>query len=180
MVRALQKFGVGEVDSTPAKHRSSLIEKGSSTVFSTIVVGTDGSPDAERALRAAAELAKLEGATAIHVVAAYTPLSPTELHDLVADLPEEFRDVFHTSMAAEARLGSATAILRSAGVEAMGRPVAGDPTDAILDVAEEQDADLIVVGSRGLGAAKRLLHGSVSTKVMHHAPCAVLVVRSDA
>jgi nucleotide-binding universal stress UspA family protein len=51
----------------------------------------------------------------------------------------------------------------------------GDPADLILAAAEDRDADLIVMGSRGLNAAKRFLMGSVSSKVVHHARCAVLI-----
>ena len=54
----------------------------------------------------------------------------------------------------------------------------GDPADAILDVAEEQNADLIVVGNKGMTGAKRFLLGSVPNKVSHHAPCSVLIIRT--
>ena len=54
----------------------------------------------------------------------------------------------------------------------------GDPADAILDVAEEEKADLIVVGNKGMTGAKRFLLGSVPNKISHHAPCSVLIVRT--
>ena len=54
----------------------------------------------------------------------------------------------------------------------------GDAADAILDVAEEQGCDLIVVGNRGMTGAKRFLLGSVPNKISHHAPCSVLIVRT--
>ena len=54
----------------------------------------------------------------------------------------------------------------------------GDPADAILDVAEETSADLIVVGNKGMTGAKRFLLGSVPNKVSHHAPCSVLIIRT--
>ena len=54
----------------------------------------------------------------------------------------------------------------------------GDAADAILDVAEEQRADLIVVGNKGMTGAKRFLLGSVPNKISHHAPCSVLIVRT--
>jgi nucleotide-binding universal stress UspA family protein len=49
----------------------------------------------------------------------------------------------------------------------------------ILDVAQEQNADLIVVGARGLNAFERFLLGSVSSKLSHHAPCTLMIVRED-
>jgi nucleotide-binding universal stress UspA family protein len=54
----------------------------------------------------------------------------------------------------------------------------GDPADAILDVAEETGADLIIVGNKGMTGAKRFLLGSVPNKVSHHAPCGVMIVRT--
>ncbi len=57
-------------------------------------------------------------------------------------------------------------------------PRKGDPADAILDVAEEQEADLIIVGNRGMAGAERFLLGSVPNKVSHHAPCSVLIIRT--
>jgi nucleotide-binding universal stress UspA family protein len=74
-------------------------------------------------------------------------------------------------------LEEAEAFLAEAGIEARAVAGIGDPADAIVDEAGEWGADLIVVGTRGLGGARRLLLGSVSTKVVHHAPCDVLVVR---
>ena len=64
------------------------------------------------------------------------------------------------------------------GVEAEPHPHQGDPADAILDVAEQTGADLIVVGNKGMTGAKRFLLGSVPNKVSHHAPCGVYIVRT--
>ena len=64
-----------------------------------------------------------------------------------------------------------------AGVEVETFAREGDPADAILDVAEERNADLIVVGNKGMTGAKRFLLGSVPNKVSHHAPCCVLIIR---
>ena len=52
------------------------------------------------------------------------------------------------------------------------------PADAILDVAEERKADLIIVGNKGMTGAKRFLLGSVPNKVSHHAPCSVMIIRT--
>lgn len=145
-------------------------------MFSTIVVGTDGSPDAEHALRAAANLARLDPAAKVHVVSAFRPIPPAQLRSMSDDLPDEFRELVHGSMHVESTLDAARFIMKSAGVEAEYHEVSDHPTDAILDAAESLAADLIVVGSRGDGAAKRFLHGSVSTNVLHHSPCAVLVI----
>jgi len=148
-------------------------------VFSTIVVGTDGSPDAEDALRAAAELARLNPEAKVHVVGAFQPIPPGQLRSMADSLPEEFRPLLYGTMRVDATMDVARSVMKRAGVEADYHEVDDHPTDAILNAAEHYDADLIVVGSRGESATKRLLHGSVSTNVLHHAPCAVLVVHKD-
>ena len=68
--------------------------------------------------------------------------------------------------------------LREAGVDVETHAREGDPADAILDVAEEENADLIVVGNKGMTGAKRFLLGSVPNKVSHHAPCSVMIIRT--
>ena len=76
-------------------------------------------------------------------------------------------------------LGAAAALAREAGVAVVNvYPRQGDPADAILDVAEERGADLIVIGNKGLTGAQRFLLGSVPNKVSHHAPCSVLIIRT--
>ena len=148
-------------------------------MFSTIVVGTDGSPDAERALEVAAGLARMEGRPDVHVVTAYRPLGTGELESLARDLPDEFHPLLHAHVGADSSLNGARAIMARAGVDATYHDIDADPTEALLDIVDRAEADLLIVGSRGEGAAQRLLHGSVSTKVLHHAPCAVLVVKAD-
>ncbi len=93
---------------------------------------------------------------------------PKDLHWIVN--PRE--DVLRCSSDhARRRLGAGVA-----EVETFARQ--GDAADAILDVAEEQRTDLIVVGNKGMTGAKRFLLGSVPNKVSHHAPCSVLIVRT--
>ena len=145
-------------------------------MFTRIVVGTDDSGPARAAVRTAGEIARCAGGQPVHVVCGYHPISEHELAHLAHDLPEEFR----TGLTADetgAAIGSvAERSLNAMGVDADVHVVPASAAEAILDVAEQVGADLIVVGSRGHGVGRRLLHGSVSTKVVHHAPCAVLVV----
>jgi nucleotide-binding universal stress UspA family protein len=76
-------------------------------------------------------------------------------------------------------LERAAGALRTRGIERESHArKAGDPADAILRVAEEHDADLIIIGSKGMQGAKRFLLGSVPNKVSHHASCNVLIVRT--
>ena len=76
----------------------------------------------------------------------------------------------------EATLREAAAEVEAAGVAVTTYAREGDPADAILDVAEERGADLVVVGNKGMTGAKRFLLGSVPNKVSHHAPCSVLII----
>jgi nucleotide-binding universal stress UspA family protein len=77
----------------------------------------------------------------------------------------------------DATLAEAGEVMAAADVEFAAYARSGDAADAILDVAEERGADLIVVGNRGTTGAKRFLLGSVPNKISHHAPCAVLIIR---
>jgi nucleotide-binding universal stress UspA family protein len=131
-----------------------------------IVVGYDGSDAAKRALSRAADLAGDDAE--VVVVAAAEPraragitegahLDPSEIERRRKDLDE------------------AVAFLAERGIKAETIEAQGDPGDVVVEVAK--DADLAVVGSRGLNPLQRLLLGSVSSKVVHRADCDVLVVR---
>jgi nucleotide-binding universal stress UspA family protein len=131
-----------------------------------IVVGYDGSDAAKRALERAVTLAGSDGRIVVvaaaesRVHAGITEgahLDPSEVERRRTDLEE------------------ANAMLSEQGIEAETIEAQGDPGDVIVKAAE--DADLVVVGSRGLNPIQRLLLGSVSSKVVHRARCDVLVVR---
>lgn len=147
-------------------------------MFARIVVGTDGSPDAIRAVKAAGQLASLPPVGAVHVVTAYEPLSSAELDRLDHEIPSEFHNQLTGDLLARPAVEDAAAMLTARGIEHTVREVQGHPAEAILERAQEVDADVIVVGSRGEGAIDRLRHGSTSTRVIHDAPCTVLVVKS--
>ena len=149
-------------------------------VFDTVVVGTDGSDDAEAAVQMAVDLVRINAGARLHVVNASRPLSPGEIRAITADLPSEYRDLVTSHFPSEAVLTRARSAARAASVDAVFHEVDDHPADALLDVVDRFDADLLVVGSRGEGRARRLVHGSVSTSVMHHAPCSVLVVHGPA
>lgn len=148
-------------------------------MYERIVVGTDGSEQALDAVRAAGKLAELCGLSKIHVVAACHSYSPQEMARIRAELPAEFHDVVSPHLDAQDHLNQANSVLAAAiSVEPHERT--GDPADAILGVAELINADLIVVGARGLGAIERFIRGSVSTRIAHHSPCDVLIVEHNA
>jgi nucleotide-binding universal stress UspA family protein len=147
-------------------------------MFESIVVATDGSETASEAVRQAAELAARLGAR-VHLVCVYEPV-PSE-HDAAAedvDVRSEAGWVLRPREAVDATLANAAAVFAAAGVAVDSYAQRGDPADAILDVAEERGADLIIVGNRGTAGAKRFLLGSVPNRISHHAPCAVLIIRT--
>ncbi|HWF31552.1 MAG TPA: universal stress protein [Solirubrobacteraceae bacterium] len=146
-------------------------------MFKSIVVGTDGSDTANQAVRQAVELALAVGAS-IDLVSAYAPVPAQRLSEERRQAPEDLQWAITPREDVDATLAAAAEIAQQAGVGVEVFPRQGDPADAILDVAEERDADLIIVGNKGMTGAKRFLLGSVPNKVSHHAPCSVLIIRT--
>jgi len=139
-------------------------------MFKKILVGTDGSDSATKAVEHASGLATAMGADLI----------------LLHAYPAPRTDVGSTFGRADAYPGQeiGQAVLRDAekhfGKKIKIKPVIreGDAAEALIDVAEEEGADLIIVGNKGMTGAKRFLLGSVPNQVSHHAPCAVLIVHT--
>jgi nucleotide-binding universal stress UspA family protein len=148
------------------------------SVFRTIVVGTDGSETAQRAVEVAAKLARKEGSD-LHVVMAHRSTPVPSPGSFGIGMPSPIPDVsialrqHHAKRVVEA----ATTELASRQLKAHAHAVAGNPADAIITIARDVGADLIVVGSKGMRGARRVL-GSVPNSVAHGAPCAVLVART--
>jgi nucleotide-binding universal stress UspA family protein len=146
-------------------------------MFGSIVVGTDGSDTASEAVRQATELANAVGAR-IHLVSAFEPVGNQRLREEKQQVPEDMSWMVNQREDVDATLRDAAEQIQEAGVEVETYARQGDPADAILDVAEEKGADLIVVGNKGMSGAKRFLLGSVPNKVSHHAPCSVMIIRT--
>ena len=146
-------------------------------MFRSIVVGTDGSETAGEAVRQAVELASATGAR-VELVSAYEPVSNQRLREESQQVPEDLQWMVNPREDVDATLDAATELAEEAGVPVQKYARQGDPADAILDVAEEVKADLIVVGNKGMTGARRFLLGSVPNKVSHHAPCSVLIIRT--
>ena len=147
-------------------------------MFGSILVGTDGSATATTAVRHAIDLARELGAR-LQIVSAYEPVSDQRLRNEQVEVPSDLQWMVNPREDVLAVLQTAQQEAAQSGVdqvETFARQ--GDAADAILDVAEEQRSDLIVVGNRGMTGAKRFLLGSVPNKVSHHAPCSVLIVRT--
>jgi nucleotide-binding universal stress UspA family protein len=142
----------------------------------TIVLATDGSPSAAEATLRAVELAGALDATLVAVavepvaVPAYSYYGYSEVVTELARLGAEQVDEV---------LARASSIAAEAGVRCEAVHAAGTISDEICAVAAKHQARMIVIGAHGWGRVRRLLHGSVSSAVLHDAPCPVLVVRAD-
>ena len=147
-------------------------------MFSAIVVGTDGSDTATEAVRQAVGLAATLGST-LEIVSAYEPIPAQRLRDEAREAPPDIQWEINPREDVDATLETAAEVAREAGVTVNTTAREGDPADAILDVAEERGADLIVIGNKGMTGAKRFLLGSVPNKISHHAPCSVLIIRTS-
>jgi nucleotide-binding universal stress UspA family protein len=150
-------------------------------MFKSIVVGTDGSETATRAVEVAAELAGAEDGAVLHIVSVTKPVSAAAVglsqiapagagvvqgqwqDDAVRDLNEQLKRVAD-------KIGGAVP-----SIETYAR--IGAPADVLCELARQRHADLIVVGNRGMKGGRRLL-GSVPNDVSHHAPCSVLIVQT--
>ncbi len=144
--------------------------------YGTIVVGTDGSETAGRAVLQASKIAAAEGARVV-IVTAYTP-SGTSVPG--ADVvPADIRFTLTDRVQAEELAARGRVIAKEEGVgKVVVQAISGDPANVLLEAAKDFDADLIVVGSRGLTSHAHFILGSVAASVAHHAPCDVLVAHT--
>jgi nucleotide-binding universal stress UspA family protein len=157
--------------------RARKLRSGRRGMFGSIVVGTDGSDTAGEAVRQATELAKAVGAK-INLVSAFEPVGNQRLREERQQVPDDMSWMVNEREDVNATLKAAEEQIKEDGVKVETFARQGDPADAILDVAEEQNADLIIVGNKGMSGAKRFLLGSVPNKVSHHAPCSVMIIRT--
>jgi nucleotide-binding universal stress UspA family protein len=137
----------------------------------TILVALDGSAREPEVFRTAARLAAAEGAS-LNICRAVT--IPIGLPDAVWSMSMAQLDA---TLIAEAQRAADARAAEVPGAKAFVRM--GQPADVVCDVAKELGADLVVIGAHGYGAIERLL-GTTASKIVHRAPCSVLVVRPTA
>ncbi|MGH2923613.1 MAG: universal stress protein [Solirubrobacterales bacterium] len=146
-------------------------------LFKRIVVGTDGSETATEAVREAIELAKVTKAK-LEIVSAYEPVPQSRLKEESEGISGDVAHSVNPREDVQLVLDKAAAQAKKAKVDVVTHPREGDPADVILDVAEENDADLVLVGNKGMTGARRFLLGSVPNKISHHSPCDVWIVKT--
>ncbi|MGO9344517.1 MAG: universal stress protein [Acidimicrobiales bacterium] len=147
-------------------------------MYKVIVVGTDGSGRAGVAVREALALAKAARAT-LHVVHVVRTTSTTTLGTEYTDasvLAAANAELHDQGKQICAQVASDA---EREGVSTQVHNVEGDPGEVLIKVAEGVDADLIVIGNRGMTGLKRFVLGSVPNKVSHHCPCSLLIVNTD-
>ncbi len=146
-------------------------------MFERILVGTDGSETAAEAVRQATELARATGAK-LDIVSAYEPVPASRLREEGGEIPGDVAYAIGPKEDVNVILEAASVPAREAGVEVNTHAREGDPAGAILDLAEELDVSVIVVGNKGMTGARRFLLGSVPNNISHHAPCSVYIART--
>ena len=141
-------------------------------MFSKILVPVDGSDNSHRALDAALLLSEKLGAkvTAIHVME-----DIPVLHIQSEKLLREVLDAYKKE--SQLLLSKCSEIATRKGLSINTKLLQGNVGSTILDFCEKEKHDIIVMGSRGMGKFKELILGSVSSKVVHHSRCPVLVIR---
>lgn len=162
--------------------------------YRSILVGTDGSPTAMRAVDMASSLSSQLGINPT-IVCAYQPPTEQELNAMRSDpsdpvaqwgagktsreTPDEFKWRIADASRAEDILERALEHAAKRGVTADVRAIEGHPAETLITIAEKEDVDLIAVGSVGMSGAKRFMLGNVPHRISHHAPTDLLILRTS-
>ena len=148
-------------------------------MFTTIVVGTDGTETASKAVREAADIAAAEESAVLHIVSVQKPMAASAIASaemaVAAPAGAELEWEEEARKALEAALAEAAQRAGRPGLNVETHARFGSPAEVLCDFAAHIGADLIVVGNRGMQGGRRFL-GSVPNTVSHHAPCSVLIV----
>lgn len=141
-------------------------------MFTNILVPVDGSDNSYRALDAALVLAEKLGSniTVIHVME-QIPITHIGSEKLLSELLEAYKKENQNI------LSKCSEIATQKGLNLKTLLLQGNPASVILDYSKKEKFDLLIMGSRGLGKFKELILGSVSGKIVHHSPSAVMLIR---
>jgi nucleotide-binding universal stress UspA family protein len=141
-------------------------------MFTKILVPADGSDNSYRALEAALVFSeKLGSSISIVNVMEQVPITHIESEKLLNELLEAYKKENQEI------LSKCSDIAHQKGITIKTVLLQGNPAPVILDYIKKENFDLVIMGSRGMGKFKELILGSVSSKIMHHSPCAVMIIR---
>jgi nucleotide-binding universal stress UspA family protein len=143
-------------------------------MLSTVAVGTDGTDTAAKAVDFAIDLAQRYDARLV-AISAYRPVSESRLKSEQKDAPEEIQWSINPTEDVDAILSDVEEKAQEAGLKTTTVAGDGDPADVLVNFAEDQDADVLVIGNKGM---QRRILGSVPNSVAHKAPCTVIVVKT--
>src|SRR4051794_2646247 len=159
--------GVGSAERQSATGGSAMVQK--------IAVGTDGTETASRAVEFAMDMAERYGAKLV-IASAYRPVSETRLTGERDAAPADVQWAVNPSQEVDATLRDVEERAPERGLDYVSEARTGDPADVLVEIAGDQGVDVLIVGNRGMN--RRIL-GSVPNSVSHHAPCSVLIVKTD-
>jgi len=140
----------------------------------TIAVGTDGSDTAQKAVDFAMDMAERYGAKLV-IASAYRPVSEDRIRKEQEEAPQEIQWSINPTEDVDAALRAVEQQAKERGLEYVSEARNGDPADVLCDIAADQEADVLVVGNKGM---HRRILGSVPNSVAHKAPCSVMVVKT--
>ena len=141
----------------------------------TVAVGTDGSGTASKAVEFAIDMAEKYGAKLV-VISSYVPVDEGRLRREQTDAPQEVQWAINPMEDVEATISEVEEKAKERGVTTFSEARQGDPADVLVEIAQEQNADVLVVGNKGM---HRRVLGSVPNGVSHKAQCSVVIVKTD-
>ena len=140
----------------------------------TVAVGTDGSGTATKAVEFALELAEKFGSRVVFI-SCYKPVSESRLKHEKVDAPEDIQWAINPAEDVEDALRAVEEMADQRGLKWTSEAREGDPADVLVDLAEKHDADVLVIGNKGM---QRRVLGSVPNSVSHKANCSVMIVKT--
>jgi nucleotide-binding universal stress UspA family protein len=143
-------------------------------MIATVAVGTDGSGTAEKAVLSALELAERYGARIVFI-SAYSPVDEIRLRHEKRDAPDEVQWLINPEEDVDATLRECEQLAEERGLRWASEAAQGDPADILVALADRHDADVLVIGNRGM---HRKVLGSVPNSVTHKASCTVFLVKT--
>jgi nucleotide-binding universal stress UspA family protein len=144
-------------------------------MLTTVAVGTDGSETADRAVDFAIDMAQRYDAGLV-VASCYRPVSETRVKEEQKEAPQEIMWSINPTENVEATLRAVEQKAQAHGLRTVSEARMGDPADVLCEIAGEHEADILIVGSKGM---HRRIMGSVPNTVSHKAPCSVVIVKTD-